>query len=67
MLAAANKWKISQTNVTQAFLEGKLDCVDLYINPPLGFPCAPGKVLKLKRAVYCLHQAPVKFKTEVVN
>ena len=66
VLAAANKWAIAQTNISQAFLEGKLDDAEIYIKPPSGFPCQSGKVLKLRKAVYGLRQAPVKFKDEVV-
>jgi len=48
-------------------LHGKLDDVDIYIQPPTRYPCSPGSVLKLKKAIYGLHQAPIKFKTEVVD
>ena len=66
-IAAANKWEIAQTDISQAFLEGKLDDVDIFIKAPPGYPCAPNKVLKLKRAVYGLRQAPVTFKKEVTD
>ena len=38
-IAAANKWEIAQTNISQAFLEGKLDDVDIFIKAPPGYPC----------------------------
>jgi hypothetical protein len=66
-LAAAEQWSVYQTDVVQAFLHGVLDDVDIFINPPERYPCPPGTVLKLRKAVYGLHQAPVKFKQEVVE
>jgi hypothetical protein len=66
-LAAANGWCIHQTDIEQAFLHGVLDDVDLYIDPPALYPCAPDHVLKLLKAVYGLHQAPPKFKKEVTD
>ncbi len=44
-----------------------LSYVDIYINPPARFPCPTGYVLKLLRAIYGLHQAPLKFKQEVIE
>jgi hypothetical protein len=49
------------------FLHGKLDDVDIYINPPAHYPCPFGMVLKLLKAIYGLIQAPVKFKQEVID
>ena len=66
-LAAAEGWTVYQTDIVQAFLHGKLDDVDIYINPPARYPCPVGFVLKLLRAIYGLHQAPVKFKQEVID
>ena len=66
-LAAAEHWHIYSTDIVQAFLFGKLDDADIYINPPYNYPCPPGHVLKLKKAIYGLHQAPVKFKKEVTE
>ena len=37
----------------------------IYIQPPARFACPTGCVLKLCKAVYGLHHAPVKFKQEV--
>ena len=54
-----------QTDIAQAFLHGELDDVDIYIPPPARFACPTGYVLKLRKAVYGLHQAPVKLKQEV--
>jgi hypothetical protein len=64
-LAAAQNWQLFQTDIVQAFLHGELDDVDIYIQPPARFACPAGYVLKLRKAVYGLHQAPVKFKQEV--
>ena len=66
-LAAAQGWSVAQTDVEQAFLHGVLNDVDLYIHPPARYPCPPGHVLKLLKAVYGLHQAPPKFKKEVTD
>ncbi len=65
-LGANESWTVHQTDVVQAFLHGILDDADLYVQPPVRFPCPPGFVCKLRRAIYGLHQAPVKFKYEVV-
>ena len=65
-LAAAEKWQVYQTDIVQAFLHGVLDDVDIYIQPPTRYPCPFGCVLKLLKAIYGLHQAPVKFKQEVI-
>ena len=46
-LAAAEGWTVDQTDIVQAFLHGKLDYVDVYINPPARYPCPVGFVLKL--------------------
>ena len=66
-LAAAQNWYMYQTDVVQAFLHGALNDVDIYIQPPARYACPPGLVLKLRKAVYGLHQAPVKFKQEVTT
>jgi hypothetical protein len=66
-LAAAEGYTVYQTDVVQAFLHGKLDDVDIYINPPASYPCQSGMVLKLQKAIYGLIQAPVKFKQEVID
>jgi hypothetical protein len=66
-LGANKGWSIHQTDIVQAFLHGILDDADIYIQPPAQFPSTPfGYVLKLLKAIYGLHQAPVKFKQEVV-
>ena len=65
-LAASESWHVYQTDIVQAFLHGILDDVDIFIKPPARFPCPDGFVLRLLKAIYGLHQAPVKFKQEVV-
>ena len=52
--------------MVQAFLHGHLDDVDIYIEPPARYACPASYVLKLRKAIYGLHQASVKFKQEVV-
>ncbi len=61
-LAAAEGYTVYQTDVVRAFLHGKLDNVDIYIDPPARYQCPAGMVLKLLKAIYGLIQAPVKFK-----
>ncbi len=38
-LSAAEGYTVYQTDVVQAFLHGKLDDVDIYIDPPARYPC----------------------------
>ena len=58
-LAAQNQWQIYHLDVKSAFLNGKLD-EDIYVEQPAGFVIegADNKVYKLKKALYCLKQAP---------
>ena len=59
---------MAKTDVEQSFLhDGVPNDIDLYIHPPARYPCPPGHVLKLLKAVYGLHQAPPKFKKEVTD
>ncbi len=52
---------------TDVVLHGILDDADIYTQSPARFPSTPfGYVLKLLKAIYGLHQDPVKFKQEVV-
>ncbi len=64
--AAAEGYIVYQTDVVQVFLYGKLGDVNIYTNPPAGFQCTAGFVIKLQHAKYGLHQAPMKFKQEVM-
>ena len=66
-LAAAEGWMIAQSDIVQAFLHGVLDDATLFIQPPARYPCPPNRVLRLRKAVYGIHQAPLKFKREVVT
>ncbi|KAH9670830.1 hypothetical protein KPL70_017126 [Citrus sinensis] len=58
-LAAQNKWKIFQMDVKSAFLNGFLE-EEVYIEQPLGYVVKghEDKVLRLKKALYELKQAP---------
>jgi RNA binding exosome subunit len=66
-LAASEGFQVYQTDIIQAFLHGKLSDVDIYIKPPARFPAPPNTTLKLKKAIYGLHQAPIKFKQELIQ
>jgi hypothetical protein len=59
-LGANEGWTVHQTDIVQAFLHGILNDADQYMQPPACFPCPLGFVCKLLRAIYGLHQAPVK-------
>ncbi len=48
-------------------VHGKLDDVDIYINPPARYPCPAGMVLKLLKTIYGLTHAPVKFNQKVID
>ena len=65
-MAASEGWQIYQTDIVQAFLYGELDDAEIYIKPPARYPCPVGWMLLLLKAIYGLHQTPVKFKQEVV-
>ena len=66
-LAAANNWSIFQSDITQGFTYGSLDDVDVYLYPPAGYPCPPGKVLKCVKSIYGLRQSPAKFHARMVS
>jgi len=66
-LAASQGWSLFQSDIEQAFLFGELDDVNLYIAQVPGVPCPPGHVCCLQKAVYGLHQAPLKFKQVLVS
>jgi hypothetical protein len=58
-LAARSGWKVHHTDVKSAFLNGDL-CEEVYVQQPLGFVVenGSGKVLRLRKALYGLRQAP---------
>lgn len=58
-LAAQENWEVHHMDVKSAFLNGDLQ-EEVYVQQPSGFVVAGGehKVLKLKKALYGLHQAP---------
>jgi hypothetical protein len=58
-LAARTGWKVHHMDVKSAFLNGDL-CEEVYVQQPPGFVVekGSGKVLKLRKALYGLRQAP---------
>ncbi|KAL6563252.1 hypothetical protein OROHE_005839 [Orobanche hederae] len=72
MIAAASayQWKISQINVTNAFLYGDLS-EKVYMTPPPGVPHESGHVCRLRRSLYGLKHAPKtwfeKFSTVAIS
>ncbi len=57
-------WKIRQLDVNTAFLYGVLK-ETVYVEPPQGSGCPPGKVWKLLKALYGLKQAPKEWYTQL--
>jgi hypothetical protein len=58
-LAARSGWKVHHMDVKSAFLNGDL-CEEVYVQQPPGFVVenGSGKVLRLRKALYGLRQAP---------
>jgi hypothetical protein len=58
-LAAQEGWRVHHMDVKSAFLNGDLK-EEVYVHQPLGFasPGKEGKVLRLRKALYGLRQAP---------
>lgn len=54
---SACRWRISQMNVKNAFLNGDLH-EEVYMTPSPGVTHHPGEVCKLRKALYGLKQAP---------
>jgi hypothetical protein len=65
-LAAQNGWQIHHMDVKSAFLNGDL-VEEVYVQQPPGFIArgSSGKVLKLKKALYGLRQAPRSWNTRL--
>jgi hypothetical protein len=58
-LAAQERWRVYHMDVKSAFLNGDLK-EEVYIHQPAGFVIAgqEGKVLRLRKALYGMRQAP---------
>jgi hypothetical protein len=58
-LAQALNYKSAHIDFTNAFINAELKESDyVYVRPPEGFPCKPGHVLKVVKALYGLPNAP---------
>ncbi|GJY41857.1 putative ribonuclease H-like domain-containing protein [Tanacetum coccineum] len=57
--ASYKDFVVYQMDMKSAFLYGKIE-EEVYVCQPLGFedPCFTGRVYKVEKALYCLHQAP---------
>ncbi|CAI7734691.1 unnamed protein product [Closterium sp. NIES-53] len=55
--AAIKAWVVKQMDVTTAFLNGVLE-EEIFMAQPEGFDDGSGRVLRLKKALYGLNQAP---------
>ncbi|CAI7794848.1 unnamed protein product [Closterium sp. NIES-53] len=55
--AAIKEWVVKQMDVTTAFLNGVLE-EEIFMAQPEGFDDCSGRVLRLKKALYRLKQAP---------
>jgi hypothetical protein len=64
-LAAHEGWQVHHMDVKSAFLNGDLQ-EEVYIEQPTGFivTSKEHKVLKLKKSLYGLHQAPLSLEHE---
>ena len=58
-IAAQNQWPVYQKDVKSAFLNGILE-QEVYVDHPSSYVVKghEDKVFKLKKALYCLKQAP---------
>jgi hypothetical protein len=57
VIAATRKWRLTQMDVKNAFLNGELE-EEVYMRPPPGYTCQENKVCRLRKALYGLKQAP---------
>ena len=56
-IAATRKWKLTQMDVKNTFLNGELE-EEVYMRPPPEYTCQENKVCRLCKALYGLKQAP---------
>ena len=56
-IAATRKWRLTQRDVNNDFLNGELE-EEVYMCPPPGYTCQENKVCRLRKAFYGLKQAP---------
>jgi hypothetical protein len=55
-LASENKWKVHHLDITAAYLEADID-TPVYMEIPEGLPKDSGRVCKLRKSLYGLHQS----------
>ena len=56
-IVATRKWRLTQMDVKNVFLNGELE-EEVYMRPPPGYTCQENKVCRLCKALYGLKQAP---------
>jgi hypothetical protein len=56
-IVATRKWRLTQIDVKNAFLNGDLE-EEVYMHPPPRYTCPENKVCRLRKAFFGLKQAP---------
>ena len=66
-VACQKKWRINSIDIKTAFLHGEEITRDVYLKPPVEAKCKEGEVWKLKKCVYGLTDASLRWYDRVVE
>ena len=66
-VACQKKWRINSIDIKTAFLQGEEITRDVYLKPPVEAKCKEGEVWKLKKCVYGLTDASLRWYDRVVE